>query len=221
MEISAFTHLVSPIDNDLVEENIHPGFSNGRRVQVVAMTPVNDLILASSVNWKDIFTRGNAVKIENIYKSGLIDNLQLSIWERFKPYFVNNRKESLKITAELLTEIENSDENLVFSEGKLRLVAHYARERNPAIIKLKKQKAIADNILFCEICNFSFVKTYNIDFIECHHKTPISETGETETRLQDLALVCANCHRMLHKKIDGEFLSIQQLQILCNQNKNS
>ncbi len=217
--ISAFTHLVSPIDNELVEENNRSGFSNGRRVQVVAITPVNDLILASSVNWKDIFTRGNAVKIESIYKSGLLDNLQLSIWEKFKPYFVNDRKESLKLTSELLTEIENSDENLSFSEGKLKLVAHYARERNPEIIKLKKQKAVANNTLHCEICEFSFLKTYNIEFIECHHRTPISQTGETETKLEDLALVCANCHRMLHKKIDGQFLTMQQLRSVCETNK--
>lgn len=220
-KISAFTHLVSPIDGDLVEENIHRGFSCGRRVQVVAMTPMDDLILASSVNWKDIFTRGNAVKIANIYKSGLIDNLQLSIWERFKPYFVNDRKESLKLTVELLTEIENSDENLTFSEGKLRLVSHYARERNPKVIRLKKQKAIANNTLYCEICNFSFVGAYNIEFIECHHRTPIAEIGETKTSLEDLALVCANCHRMLHKRMNGQFLSIQQLQVIYEQNKIS
>lgn len=215
--ISAFTHLVSPIESEPVEEDNRPGFSTGRRVQVVAITPINDLIPASSVNWKDIFTRGNAVKIESIYKSGLIDNLQLSIWERFKPYFVNDRIESLKVTSELLTEIESSDDNLTFAEGKLRLVAHYARERNTQIIKLKKQRAIENNTLHCEVCGFSFLKKYNVEFIECHHRTPISETGETETRLEDLALVCANCHRMLHKKINGHFLSIQDLRSICEQ----
>ena len=37
------------------------------------------------------------------------------------------------------------------------------------------------------------------DFIEAHHTTPLSHLdGERETRVEDLTLVCANCHRMLH-----------------------
>jgi 5-methylcytosine-specific restriction enzyme A len=32
------------------------------------------------------------------------------------------------------------------------------------------------------------------DFIECHHRLPLSTTGERRTRLSDLALVCSNCH---------------------------
>ena len=224
-EIPVFTHLVTPVDNEIVDSNEHPLFRYGRRVQIIAKAPINNLIKVSSTNWQTInfsgVSQGNACKIENIKDIGLIDSLQFEIWNRFAPFFVTNQQQSLKETSILIDEIESSDENLTFSEGKLRLVAHYARERNSAVIKLKKQKAIADNILFCEICNFSFTKTYNIEFIECHHKTPISETGETETKLEDLALVCANCHRMLHKKINGEFLSIQQLQLLYNQNKNS
>jgi predicted HNH restriction endonuclease len=37
-------------------------------------------------------------------------------------------------------------------------------------------------------------------FAECHHLVPISrlEPGH-RTRLEDLAIVCSNCHRMLHK----------------------
>ena len=212
--VSAFTHLVAPIDDELVEENIHPGFSFGRNVQVIAMTPMDDLILASSTNWKDIFTRGNAVRIENIYKSGAVDNLQLSIWERFKPYFVNAQKQSLNTTSRLLIEIEHSDDNLTVTEGKLRLVAHMARERNSEIVRIKKQKAVAENALFCEVCRFSFLEVYNVEFIECHHRTPIAQTGETETTLEDLALVCANCHRMLHKKINGHFPSIDELKTI-------
>ena len=40
-------------------------------------------------------------------------------------------------------------------------------------------------------------------YIETHHKVPLSELKEdqiAETFVDDLALVCANCHRMLHKK---------------------
>src|SRR5438105_2747495 len=36
-------------------------------------------------------------------------------------------------------------------------------------------------------------------FIECHHTRPLSDSGPTRTALKELALVCSNCHRMLHR----------------------
>ncbi len=39
------------------------------------------------------------------------------------------------------------------------------------------------------------------DFIEGHHTVPISELkGEVKTKVKDVALVCSNCHRMLHRR---------------------
>lgn len=47
-------------------------------------------------------------------------------------------------------------------------------------------------------------------FIEYHHIMPISDYyANAETTLSDLALVCANCHRMLHRAIG--VLTIEQL----------
>jgi 5-methylcytosine-specific restriction protein A len=38
-------------------------------------------------------------------------------------------------------------------------------------------------------------------FIECHHLLPLAELArERLSRLADLALVCSNCHRMVHRK---------------------
>lgn len=94
----------------------------------------------------------------------------------------------------------------------MRIVAHLVKERNRKIVIEKKQQAINSNALDCEVCTFSFPETYQSNFIECHHLSPIGQAGVRETKLEDLALVCANCHRMLHTKFDGQFLSIQQLQ---------
>ncbi|HCY81662.1 MAG TPA: hypothetical protein DHV22_08690 [Xanthomarina gelatinilytica] len=51
-----------------------------------------------------------------------------------------------------------------------------------------------------------FHKTYGDlgkGYIECHHITPLSQIlGESITTLHDLALVCSNCHRMIHRDID-------------------
>jgi hypothetical protein len=41
---------------------------------------------------------------------------------------------------------------------------------------------------------------YLRSFAECHPALPISDLAEAcETRLSDLAIVCANCHPMLHR----------------------
>jgi predicted HNH restriction endonuclease len=68
--------------------------------------------------------------------------------------------------------------------------------------------------LFCEVCSFNFSLRYpqiGEGFIECHHKTPMSKGIVRRTTAEDLALVCPNCHRMLHKIVDGDTLTIEQL----------
>ena len=50
-------------------------------------------------------------------------------------------------------------------------------------------------------------------FIECHHRRPLSELrGHQRTRLDDLALVCSNCHRMIHPA--KPWLSVQEVTLL-------
>jgi hypothetical protein len=91
-----------------------------------------------------------------------------------------------------------------YDEGQLRLYLHYRRERNAAVVNAAKERwKAADPLLRCEACGFSFVERYGdvgADFIEAHHTIPLASlhTG-ARTRVEDLARVCANCHRMLHQ----------------------
>jgi 5-methylcytosine-specific restriction protein A len=68
-------------------------------------------------------------------------------------------------------------------------------------------------MLNCEVCGFSFLDAYGElgeGFIEAHHKNPMSlQEGEIKTTLDDIALVCSNCHRMLHK--GNPVLSVEEL----------
>ncbi len=69
--------------------------------------------------------------------------------------------------------------------------------------------------LECEACVFDFHKFYGEigkGYIECHHRTPLASFKvETITTLDDLALVCPNCHRMLHRRIDT--LCVEELRV--------
>ncbi|MEX0363365.1 MAG: HNH endonuclease, partial [Allomuricauda sp.] len=109
---------------------------------------------------------------------------------------------------------DEEDENLQVKEGKVIYKLHRHIERNGKINKRKKNNHLKKHgKLECEVCGFDFHKKYGEigkGFIECHHRKPLHEiNGETETSLNDLALVCANCHRMLHRQLDA--LSIEEL----------
>jgi hypothetical protein len=109
------------------------------------------------------------------------------------------------------TELVEPDSTLLpeedeegFPEGKEVYRLHRSRERNPKVTEAAKRKRIEqDPLLRCEICGFSFVEAYGQlgqGFAEAHHAVPISQQlGEIETRVEDIALVCSNCHRMLHR----------------------
>ena len=114
------------------------------------------------------------------------------------------------MTAGIISELANTYPEVKVTEGGLKLVQHFVKERNPAIIKAKKGHALANGILSCEVCLFSFIGIHNAGYIECHHLDPISG-GVRDTSVEDLALVCANCHRMLHTKFDGQYLNLSQL----------
>lgn len=98
-------------------------------------------------------------------------------------------------------------------EGSLLVQLHRRRERDSRLRRNKIYHVLSsDGHLACEICGFDFARTYGQrgdGFIECHHVVPLHVSGPTRTRLEDLALICANCHRMIHRRIP--WLSPDQL----------
>ncbi len=108
-----------------------------------------------------------------------------------------------------LNKIEDEDidsTQYTAKEGQTLYKYHKYRERNKTLISKKKKSFLSKHgCLFCEACGFDFAKVYGMlgeGFIECHHTSPLSEIeNEKETTLDDLRLVCSNCHRMLHRKI--------------------
>lgn len=92
-----------------------------------------------------------------------------------------------------------------FSEGRVIERRHKIHERNSQIVNEAKELAYdKDPLLRCEVCGFSFVETYGErgeQFIEAHHMIPLAELKEkTKNKVEDLVLVCSNCHVMIHRK---------------------
>jgi 5-methylcytosine-specific restriction protein A len=78
---------------------------------------------------------------------------------------------------------------------------HRRSERNPKLAKAAKEY----HGTTCMVCGFNFQETYGeigAGYIEAHHLTPFSELKGRPTQLDpktDFAVLCPNCHRMLHK----------------------
>lgn len=108
---------------------------------------------------------------------------------------------------------ERKDTNEGYYEGNTFYRKHKMRERNQKVIR--KAKELLKNKygkVCCQVCGFNFSDVYGErggDFIEAHHKKFISKMKQGEvTRVEDIALVCSNCHRMLHKSL---YISVESL----------
>ena len=84
-----------------------------------------------------------------------------------------------------------------------RFSAHRRRERNPQLASAAKRI----HGYACQVCHFDFSQAYGdigIGYIEAHHVVPLSQLDPAEEVVlspeDDFAVVCANCHRMLHRK---------------------
>jgi ribosomal protein L44E len=98
------------------------------------------------------------------------------------------------------------EEEMEYSEGKIAFIKHKTYERNPKVIKKAKEKFAKEHNgrLFCEVCDIDFHKLYGEigeGFIEGHHKRMVCQMKEGDTtKPEDIAMLCSNCHRMIHRK---------------------
>ena len=109
-------------------------------------------------------------------------------------------------------------------EDRLLTRVHLVRERSHKLVKTKKERVLAEHsALACEACGFDFHAFYGelgAGFAECHHTVAVSKLKQgSRTKLTDLALVCSNCHRMIHRR--APWLTIQQLRVLVIQENGS
>ena len=107
-------------------------------------------------------------------------------------------------------EVPPNPDDCEWAEGQKRLVTHLLRERKPALGKKKKKFfRLEHGRLFCEHCGLDPVEEYRSEIgeacIEVHHKHQIADMlpGQS-TKLEDLVCLCANCHRIEHRRLRNE-----------------
>jgi len=134
------------------------------------------------------------------YKRGEIPNDEIlgsDLKELLKLYLLLAAKDLIPASA----SSEEDDESGLNTEDLTNLREHKRIERNRKLAE--KAKKVHGYV--CQTCGFDFEKKYGEighEFIEAHHLTPLNSLKGQKVTLdpkKDFAVLCANCHRMIHK----------------------
>lgn len=167
------------------------------------------------VEWEPTFR-----SVEILLGAELITVLQLSgeRLQRLEAAVASSNQPSLeRIVAEDLEALQAEEASFQEGEKKQRFTNYY--ERNPKL----RAAVILYHGTRCSVCGFDFEATYGEHgkgYIEVHHLHPVSKlTKRTSVNPKtDMTVVCANCHRMIHRKKDG-VLSLEQIRSIVQNPK--
>ena len=105
---------------------------------------------------------------------------------------------------------QGSDKSFTSSEGAQKQIFTTVYERDSRL----REQAIRIHGLTCQVCGLNFEKKYGEwgkGFIHVHHNKPVSVAGERIVNpREDMSVLCANCHSMIHRK-KNTILSIEDL----------
>lgn len=97
-----------------------------------------------------------------------------------------------------------------YTEGGRKYALHNLVERNMRVVKSVK------NFMewLCDICGMNFSSMYGKDYIEAHHKIPISRFNkEHQVTESDFVLLCPNCHKAVHLLLKDNGLDYEQAKL--------
>lgn len=143
-----------------------------------------------------------------------------SVWSEFHTNSAELHAEASRIRRDLdllspgsadpLPDAESTDDDGSFSENGVRMRTHRQRERarglrSRLIANLRKRY----RVLCCEACGCEErmgLDTLAASEFEAHHREPLAASGEEarKTRVDDLSLLCASCHRLIHAVMRSE-----------------
>ncbi|WP_311044753.1 HNH endonuclease [Rhizobium sp. NLR10a] len=134
---------------------------------------------------------------------GNVSNMDRLIWTEFghRRDDVHRIATAIRAGISVASSGPLPDVDLELPEGRLLTALHLRRERNPKVRGLLFD-ARRPSGLRCEICELSRPRlemSMQEAIFEAHHLVPLAEAGERKTSLADLALLCACCHRLIHR----------------------
>ncbi len=149
-------------------------------------------------------------KILQVYSS----KTRAEIWGMITPMASANLYvlETVFNDVSIMQDSEQNTDVVTRTEGGRKMISSFRYERKPS----NRKDAFDLHGFDCAVCGFNFGKTYGSwgqGFAEVHHLIPFFETGSQHRQTNpqiDLAVVCSNCHRMMHRK-KGMTLTVKEL----------
>jgi putative restriction endonuclease len=118
-------------------------------------------------------------------------------------------KSDLLSPADPDSALDGAEADIEAAEGRARLRIHLRRERSRTLIRAFKDSLAS---FACEACGDDMESLYGemgAGYIEAHHRVPVAQIEDgAKTRLADLAALCPNCHRMIHR---NDLMSVEEL----------
>jgi predicted HNH restriction endonuclease len=167
-------------------------------------SPFRNNVIKAFLEWTD---KVDKYPIREKYERDQNENKRFELLVH-SDFLLMNRASSVK------NDIESNQH--LYDEGFKREIIHEVSTRDRKLVKLAKETYGT----ICCVCNFDFGKVYGSlgeGFIEVHHLNPISK-GKRKSSLNDVVVVCSNCHRMLHK--GEEMVSVEKLKVIFNKQHN-
>jgi len=171
---------------------------------------------------------GVAFKLQNLRQVatgkglGNVSETDRAVWLEFgaSPAATKSLANLIRAGVTASEASEPVQEDVEFVEGRVVTELHTRREREPKLRERLLSSRHGSGKLFCEMCGtppFSTNAALREAHFEAHHIVPLSSTGTRTTRLSDLALLCANCHRLLHRAIaiEKRWLTVAEGKAIC------
>ncbi|MDR6123514.1 5-methylcytosine-specific restriction endonuclease McrA/predicted RNA-binding protein with PUA-like domain [Bacillus sp. SLBN-46] len=182
-----------------------------RRAELKEHPQLNDLLILRMANNTNYLVKEEHAKL--LHK----------IWGKYtKLHTKQMRRNELKDTVVNDLEADKAQFDSYYKDGEIKSYYGNRYERKAK----NRLRAIEIHGTTCAVCGFDFEDVYGEhgkDFIEIHHKNPLSkleEATEIDPRT-DLVPVCSNCHRMLHRDRE-HVLSVEELKdIIKNRRENN
>lgn len=159
---------------------------------------------------------GVSFKVQNLRAAatgkGLknVSKIDREVWQELgdKPELVSALAKEIKANVQLIVASEQQSEAVdyidrEYLEGDIKHKAHRHRERHPKLRKdLLNKRRLQANVA-CDICGYDgrgLPEEIIESAFEAHHVKPLQESdGQQSTKLSDMSLLCATCHRLLHR----------------------
>ncbi|WP_214770520.1 HNH endonuclease [Exiguobacterium sp. s133] len=210
-----YEHLINSKTHRWLDENIlgiKSGNTRGRNSANILY------YLGMKADYRGIFNNKKIDEVISILKES-DQNYSVAIELLKINKFNEDRVKQLVHIVELDVEAEQVEEEYSF-EGNVK---YYHTKRYERSVK-NRALAIKKHDVNCMACGFNFEEAYGEhgkNFIEVHHVKALSTLDEA-VRIDpevDLTPLCANCHRMIHRKKDHA-LTVDQLIEILKLNKN-